>query len=126
MADRKPIRFLLIKLFFPLIYAVFFIVQLFINIDTTLIQFSDRYQIIRCRNQSDHSVALTKAKGSQPVKTRFRLHKNFQPAVIVTFGDVHVVPVVCLISLQRIRYANPFIKNLLADTRLLRGPPLTA
>ena len=123
MTERFTIRFFLLKLLFLLIYAGFFVVQLFINFDTALTQYSDRYQIIQCRDHSDHPVALEKSRGSQPVKTKFRLNKRFQPAVITTLADVHCSPSISFISIQRIPCVDPFITNPMLDTRLLRGPP---
>jgi hypothetical protein len=123
MTDRSTGRYYLLKLIFPLIYAGFFVVQLFINFDTAFTQFSDRYQIIQCRDHSDHPVALEKSRGSQPVKTKFRLNKRFQPAVITTLADTHCAPSICFINIRRIRCVDPFITNPMLDTRLLRGPP---
>jgi hypothetical protein len=123
MANRKSFRYFLLKLIFPFIYAAFFIVQQFINFDTALTRFSDRYQLLQCRNQSGHPLSLSKSKDTRPVKTKFRLHKNFQPSAIATLDDIKYEPDIRFISLQRVSYSNPFLENLLTDTRLLRGPP---
>ena len=123
MTVRKPFRFFLLKLIFPLTYAGFFIVQLFINFDSPLSRFSDRYQIIHCQNGISHPVAVEKAKDSKPVKTRFRLNKRFQPAVIAALADIQCEPIVLFVSFQHAIYANPYIKRLISDTRSLRGPP---
>src|ERR1700688_4575297 len=75
-------RIFLIRLIFPLAYAGFFAVQFFIHFDTTLTGSPDRYQLIKCRIQTSLPSALQKAKDDRPVKTKFRLYRNFQPAVI--------------------------------------------
>jgi hypothetical protein len=126
MADRVNYRILLLKLFFPLIYAGFFVVQLFINFDTALIRFSDRYQVIHCRNQANYPVAFKKEKESQPIITKFRLNRNFEPAVFITPAGILCTPAVHFITVQHIRYANPFIAEPLRYTCLFRGPPYFA
>jgi hypothetical protein len=126
MANRKPLRFFLLKLVLPLVYAGFFIVQLFINFDSALSPFSGRYQIVHCPKEVIQSATLKKPTGSQPVKTKFRLNKRFQPAVIAALADIRCEPIVRFVSSLRVRYANPYIKDLVPDTRLLRGPPFAA
>jgi hypothetical protein len=123
MTNRFSYRFLLLKLIFPLIYAGFFVVQLFINFDTTLTRLSDRYQVIQHQNQFNYTVAFEKAKNNKPVKTKFRLNKSFQPAFFASLGDIHFAAPVRRISRQRASCLNPFIANPLLNTRLLRGPP---
>jgi len=123
MADRFTIRFLLVKLFFPLIYAGFFVVQFFINFDTAFTRFSERYQLIYCRNQANYPIALEKAKGSRPIITKFRLNRNFEPAVFSTPAVTYCLLAIIFFTIQHIRYTNPFIADPLHYTHLLRGPP---
>jgi hypothetical protein len=123
MPILKPVRFFLLKLIFPLTYAGFFVVQLFINFDSLPSPFSGRYQIVHCPKEEVHATALKKANDSQPVKTKFRLNKRFQPAVIATLAGIRCEPIVRFVSSQGVRYVNPYTKHLVTDTRLLRGPP---
>jgi hypothetical protein len=116
-------RILLIRLFFPLAYAGFFAVQFFINFDTTLSGSRDRYQVIKCRVQSNLPFALQKAKNNQPVKTKFRLNKRFQPAVFPTLPDMNSSLEIRDIAIVHLSYVNPFIADPLLNVRLLRGPP---
>ncbi len=119
-------RILLIRLFFPLAYAGFFAVQFFINFDTTLSGSHDRYQVIKCRGQANFPAGLQKTKDDHPVKTKFRLNKRFQPAVIPTLPDISGDPVIRDITIVHISYVNPFIADPLLRFRLLRGPPFDA
>jgi hypothetical protein len=119
-------RILLIRLFFPLAYAGFFAVQFFINFDTTLSGSHDRYQVIKCRVQTNIPVALQKANNDHPVKTKFRLNKRFQPAVVPSLPDMSGCPVIRDISVIHLSYVNPFVADPLLDVRLLRGPPFDA
>ncbi|HEY4935730.1 MAG TPA: hypothetical protein VII44_04080 [Puia sp.] len=123
MTYQNTWRILLIKLIFPLAYAGFFTVQFFINFDTTLSGSPDRYQIIKCRIQNNLPVASQKAKENKPVKTKFRLNRNFEPAVFTTAAGIYCIPAINFITIQRIRCTNPFIADPLHYTRLLRGPP---
>jgi hypothetical protein len=119
-------RILLIRLLFPLAYAGFFAVQFFINFDTTLSGSRDRYQVIKCRVQTNIPLALQKANNDHPVKTKFRLNKRFQPAVVPSLPDISGCPVIRDISVIHVSYVNPFVADLLLNVRLLRGPPFDA
>ncbi len=119
-------RILLIRLFFPLAYVGFFAVQFFINFDTTLSGSRERYQVIKCHIQTNLPVALQKTNNDLPVKTKFRLNKRFQPAVVPSLPDISDCPVVRDITVIRLSYANPLIADPLLHVRLLRGPPFDA
>jgi hypothetical protein len=119
-------RILLIRLFFPLAYAGFFAVQFFINFDTTLSGSRDRYQFIKCRVQANLPVALQKANDNHPVKTKFRLNKRFQPAVVPSLPDISGCPVIRIITVIHLSYVNPFVADHQLNVRLLRGPPFDA
>jgi hypothetical protein len=123
MAVRPTGRYFFLKLIFPLIYAGFFVVQLFINFDTALTQTSERYQFTQYRETANHSVTFNKTRNGRPVKTKFRLNKRFQPAAFAAGIGVHCIPATRFLNMERFRCVNPFIKNPLLDTRLLRGPP---
>jgi len=116
-------RILLIRMFFPLTYAGFFAVQFFINFDTTLSGSHDRYQVIKCHVPANIPVALQKANDNHPVKTRFRLNKRFQPAVVPSLPDVSGDRAIRDITVIHLSYVNPFIEYPLLNVHLLRGPP---
>jgi hypothetical protein len=126
MKVRPASRYFFLKLAFPLIYAVFFVVQLFINFDTALSQSSERYQFIQCRDTSNHAVSFEKTRNGRVVKTKFRLNKKFQPAAFTIVNGIQCIPVTLFIQTGRFPCVHPFIKNPLLDTRLLRGPPFVA
>ncbi len=119
-------RILFIRLLFPLAYAGFFAVQFFINFDTTLSGSFERYQVVKCLVQTNSSVALQKAKDNHPVKTKFRLNRNFEPAVFSILPGIYCVPALNFITIQREGFTSPFIADPLHYTRLFRGPPYTA
>lgn len=123
MAVRPTGRYFFLKLIFPLIYAGFFVVQLFINFDTALTQTSERYQFTQCRDTANHAVSFEKTRNGRPVKTKFRLNKRFQPAAFTAVIGIHCIPATQFLDTVRFSRVNPFIKNPLLDTRLLRGPP---
>jgi hypothetical protein len=123
MNHRFNCRILLIRLFFPLAYAGFFAVQFFINFDTTLSGSRDRYQVIKCRVQTNIPVALQKANNDHPVKTKFRLNKRFQPAVVPSLPDISGCPVIRDITVLHLTYIGPFVADPLLNIRSLRGPP---
>jgi hypothetical protein len=116
-------RILLIRSFFPLAYAGFFAVQFFINFDTTLSGSHERYQVIKCHVQANFPVALQKANDDHPVKTKFRLNKRFQPAVVPSLPDISGCPVIRDITVIHLSYVNPLIADPLLNVLLLRGPP---
>ena len=126
MTDRYNWRLFFIRLIFPLTYAGFLTVQFFINFDTTFSGSQERYQIIKCRIQTNLPFALQKAKDNQPVKTKFRLNKRFQPAVIPALPDLSSAPVIHAITVLHLYYVNPFIPDPLHNIRLFRGPPIDA
>ena len=119
-------RIFLLKLIFPLIYAGFFVVQLFINFDTALTRNSDRYQFIQLKNTTRAVVASQGAKTNQPIKTKFRLNKRFQPAFISILPDISYSPVITFITIRRVGYSSPFISHPLRDNPSRRGPPVMA
>ena len=49
-------------------------------------------------NGTSHPVTMEKARDPQPVKTRFRLNKRFQPAVITALADIDCEPIVFFVS----------------------------
>ena len=124
MADRYTFKWLLLKIALLTVYAGFFIVQLFINFDTTLDQKSDRYQVIGPILSSAHTVLLEKDRGHLPVKTKFRLNKSFQPTVISQMSALICRPVIHLAVLSQVQWNQPFVTNPLRHTSLLRGPPI--
>jgi hypothetical protein len=126
MKYRNNWRILLIRLIFPLAYAGFFAVQFFINFDTTLSGTFERYQVIKCRVLSNTSVALQKAKDDHPVKTKFRLNRNFEPAAFSLLAGIFSIPALNFITIQREGFTSPFIADPLHYTRLFRGPPYIA
>jgi hypothetical protein len=122
-APHYKSRIFLLKLIFPLIYAGFFVVQLFINFDTAFTRTPDRYQFIQSHSAAGSSVALNKSGANRPVKTRFRLNKRFQPAFISIPPNTGSSPVIESVAIQRIAYSSPFIANPLRDCASRRGPP---
>ena len=116
-------RIFLIRLIFPMAYAGFFAVQFFINFDTTITGSSERYQVIKCSTSIILPSSLQKTNESHPVKTKFRLNKRFQPAVVPTLPDISGDKVVRDIVFVHLSYVNPFIADPLLHVRLLRGPP---
>jgi hypothetical protein len=123
MKYRNNWRILLIRLIFPLAYTGFFAVQFFIHFDTTITGSSDRYQIIKCRIQTSQPSALQKTKDNHPVRTKFRLCRSFQPAIIPALPDISGALAIRDIAIIHLSYINPFIADPLLNTRLLRGPP---
>jgi hypothetical protein len=122
MTERTSTRFFLLKLFFPLIYAAFFIVQLFINFDTGFSQLSDRYQLVTSHGLENHGFFLS-GKSTEPIKTKFRLNKRFQPAFTGLVAEVKCLPPAPVIASQSLRYTDPDRADPLHDILLLRGPP---
>ncbi len=116
----------MIRLFFPLAYAGFFAVQFFINFDTTISGSHDRYQVIKCHVQANLPVAIQKANDDHPVKTKFRLNKRFQPAVVPSLPDISDCLVIRDITIIPLSYVNPFVADPQLKVRLLRGPPFDA
>jgi hypothetical protein len=123
MHHRINWRIFLIRLIFPLAYAGFFAVQFYIHFDTTLTGSAERYQIIQCRIQTNIPSALQKTGDNQPVKTKFRLCRSFQPAVIPTLPEMSSDLVIRQINVTHVSYVNPFIGDPFLNVRLLRGPP---
>jgi hypothetical protein len=124
MADRFTFRWFLLKIALLVVYAGFFVVQLFINFDTTLDQKSDRYQVIEQFLPTSHTVTLERTQGHHPFKTKFRLNKSFQPAVVSHLPAMVCRPLVHLAVLRQGQENQPFITNPLRNTSFLRGPPI--
>jgi hypothetical protein len=122
MTDMTKARYFLLKLFFPVIYAGFFIVQLFINFDTALVQFSDRYQLVTSHVLENHSL-LQNGKSTEPVKTKFRLNKSFQPSVFGLHAEIKYVASLPVIILRSFPFSDPYRADPFRRILLLRGPP---
>jgi hypothetical protein len=123
MTNRSDTRFFLLRLLFPLIYAGFFVVQLFIHFDTSLTHFSDRYQILYCLKSANQLIALENSKSGKPLVTKFRLNRNFEPSAFS-------IPVTFCCKLekdfiftQHVWYESRYVKEPLSNTASLRGPP---
>jgi hypothetical protein len=126
MTARFTWRFFLLRLIFPLIYAGFFVVQLFAHFDTSLTHPSDRYQILCCHNQPNHPGSFDKFKANRAVVTKFRLNRNFEPSGFTTPVFVCSLPEANFITIQHIGFPAFFIAEQLHNTLLLRGPPTFA
>jgi len=124
MTNRLRFRLLLAKLLLPFVYAGFFVVQLFINFDTSLVQQADRYQVINSRQTAVHPVSLEKSGNQLPVKTKFRLNKSFQPAVVPNLAVFVCNPVALLSTRIQFLWNQPFITHSGLLNSLLRGPPV--
>lgn len=122
MPEKKSARSFLLRLFFPLIYLAFFVVQLFINFDTGLIQVSDRYQLVMSRSLDNHAFFLN-GKNTDPKKTKFRLNKRFQPAIFGLLTEIEFQPTAPVVSGKSLQYLDPDLSDALHRTLLLRGPP---
>jgi hypothetical protein len=123
MTKRHHTSFLLLRLIFPILYAGFFVVQLFVNFDNAFLQGNDRFLFIKSLDHHSTSVAIEKGKPGQSLKSKFRLNKRFQPAEITILPFLSYKPVVTFICIKRVAEVSCFKTDFLLETRSLRGPP---
>jgi hypothetical protein len=116
---------LLAKLSLLVLYALFFMVQLFYNFDTgNQPTHASVLHVQKTAIQTpEHSV--NKAQASNTKSPAFRLNKRYQPQPAVTCSPVVAKLVVCAVSSKlHIHYSRGFIPPVFPSAHALRGPPI--
>jgi hypothetical protein len=123
---KQHISFLLAKLPLIVLYALFFVVQLFYNFDIPSQRLNTAGTYLLQKNGAAGSLTgIKKAASPADQKTVFRLNKRYQPQPAIASMPLIIRPLVCLVSSKlHVHYSSGFTPSAFPVIQPLRGPPV--
>ncbi len=123
--NRSYIIFWVAKLPLLLLYASFFIVQLFYNFDIANHASNATHKTVAKVDAQKNNSSFVK-KAGLPVEKKgvFRLNKRYHPQPAVSCNGVIIKPIICCVSSKlHIHYSSGFAPSSFPPAHALRGPP---
>jgi len=123
--EKQQIFTPVVKLALLVLYALFFMVQLFYNFDSS--NQPGHASIVRVQQTSKQGApqAVNKAQASDTKSPVFRLNKRYQPQPAINCNTIIVKQLVCAVSSRlHIHYSKGFFPPAFPSAHALRGPPV--
>jgi hypothetical protein len=122
---KQQFLFFLAKLPLLVLYALFFMVQLFYNFDTGNQPAHRLVLHVQKASGQTPEQSVNKAQASSTKSPVFRLNKRYQPQPAISCNAIACTQLVCPVSCKlHIHYSTGFSPATLPMAHSLRGPPL--